>query len=251
MSNPLFAVVLKRVTQTSVNRHRRGLTFFTWSVVALASSLCFASTSEISWDDLLSPSMDQLAEKSRVLQNQFRDLSPEQQTLYRSIADELLLREQLEDGSIKKRQMTQKELDSLKAELSKENPDATAFWEEVRKINETVEKENAKVNPELDGKSIRMPGYVLPLQSEGGKVFEFMLVPYVGACVHTPPPPQNQLVYVKSNKGFPSEDLYTPVWVEGIMSTKQASYDLSYRDGNRDVEAGYTLDSELVEVYEQ
>lgn len=178
-------------------------------------------------------------------------MSPEDQTLYRSIADELAVRDNLESGTIKRSDLTRRQIDSLESDLSKDNPEAMAFWEEVRELNEQMEVENAKVNPELDGKTIRMPGYVLPLQSENGKVYEFMLVPYVGACVHTPPPPQNQLVYVKSSEGFPSEDMYTPVWVEGVMETKDAVYDLSYRDGNRDVEAGYTLDAKLVEVYEQ
>jgi len=73
----------------------------------------------------------------------------------------------------------------------------------------------------------------------------------VGACVHTPAPPANQLVFVKSSEGFASEDMYTPVWVEGVMSTETASYDLSYRDGDRDVESGYSLDAAKIEVYEQ
>ena len=47
----------------------------------------------------------------------------------------------------------------------------------------------AQVNPLLDGLTVRLPGYVLPLEITGRKVTEFLLVPWVGACIHTPPPP--------------------------------------------------------------
>ena len=37
----------------------------------------------------------------------------------------------------------------------------------------------------------------MPLEDEQQTSDEFLLVPYFGACVHTPPPPPNQIVYVK------------------------------------------------------
>ncbi len=38
---------------------------------------------------------------------------------------------------------------------------------------------------------------MLPLEMSGPKAVEFLLVPTVEACAHTPPPPPpNQLVYV-------------------------------------------------------
>ena len=58
------------------------------------------------------------------------------------------------------------------------------------------------MNPALDGKTIRIPGYVLPLEFSGSKVTEFLLVPWVGACIHTPPPEPNQIVYVKARQGL-------------------------------------------------
>ena len=49
--------------------------------------------------------------------------------------------------------------------------------------------ENAtKLNPALDGAYIKMPGYIIPLETSSGGVTSFVLVPYVGACIHTPPP---------------------------------------------------------------
>ncbi|MDE0488169.1 MAG: DUF3299 domain-containing protein, partial [Gammaproteobacteria bacterium] len=43
---------------------------------------------------------------------------------------------------------------------------------------------------ELDGVLVKIPGFVVPLEvSAEGKVSEFLLVPYFGACIHYPPPP--------------------------------------------------------------
>ncbi len=59
----------------------------------------------------------------------------------------------------------------------------------------------AGVVRELDGQRVKIPGFVVPLESdEGGKMTEFFLVPYFGACIHVPPPPPNQIVYVTLEK---------------------------------------------------
>ena len=45
-----------------------------------------------------------------------------------------------------------------------------------------VEERQKQVNQNLDGKQIRMPGYLLPLEFSEKGVTDFFLVPYVGAC---------------------------------------------------------------------
>jgi hypothetical protein len=50
----------------------------------------------------------------------------------------------------------------------------------------------------LDGTKVRIPGYIVPLEADDqGRLTEFFLVPFLGACIHVPPPPPNQIVYVK------------------------------------------------------
>ena len=57
----------------------------------------------------------------------------------------------------------------------------------------------APVVKALDGQLVKLPGYIVPLDvTEEGRVTEFLLVPYYGACIHTPPPPANQIVVVAS-----------------------------------------------------
>lgn len=103
----------------------------------------------------------------------------------------------------------------------------------------TQRSEPPAVVQALDGKRVKLGGYVVPLDFDATSVKEFLLVPFVGACIHVPPPPPNQLVYVKSETGFDVKGLFDPVWVTGRMQTKVAFTGLA--------EAGYSLDAETVE----
>ena len=113
--------------------------------------------------------------------------------------------------------------------------------------------ENAtKLNTALEGELIRMPGYMIPLELDAKGVTEFILVPYVGACIHVPPPPRNQIVYAKAppGKGYPSEDLFDPVWVTGVISAKPVVKELFLIDGTSDINIGYSVQATRVEPYE-
>ena len=91
----------------------------------------------------------------------------------------------------------------------------------------------------LDGKRVQIGGYVVPLDFDATRVKEFLLVPFVGACIHVPPPPPNQIVYVKSEGGIDVKGTFEPVWVTGTLSVTSAFTGLA--------EAGYSLDAEKVE----
>lgn len=72
--------------------------------------------------------------------------------------------------------------------------------------------------PELDGRLVRLPGFIVPLDYEDREtVSEFLFVPYYGACIHTPPPPPNQIVYVIGKAKLRGDDLYRPYWAEGLL----------------------------------
>lgn len=104
---------------------------------------------------------------------------------------------------------------------------------------------SAEIVPELDGEYIRIPGFMLPIEyTERGLVSGFLLVPYFGACIHVPPPPPNQIVYVDtSEEPVESMGLWDPVWVIGTMSARLNVNDL----GN----AAYTLSlDEMLPYYD-
>lgn len=103
--------------------------------------------------------------------------------------------------------------------------------------------ENAvKLNEELNGVYVKMPGFMIPFDISAEGVTNFMLVPYIGACIHTPPPPANQLVMVTNPQPWPGDQLWDPVWVTGTMSTQLQSTSLG--------QAGYSIEAEKMEVYE-
>ncbi len=106
-------------------------------------------------------------------------------------------------------------------------------------------------NPELDGILVRLPGYLLPLESSGKLVTEFLLVPWVGACIHTPPPPPNQIVHVKADKPFEMTGAFDAVWITGRMTAGAAKRSLHLVDGSADVDVGYSLRASRVERYKE
>jgi hypothetical protein len=76
-------------------------------------------------------------------------------------------------------------------------------------------------------------------------------VPWVGACIHTPPPPPNQIVHVKTDQPFEFTGLFTPVWVTGRMSAAASRKSLYLIDGSSDIDIGYSLQASQVEPYKQ
>ena len=109
-----------------------------------------------------------------------------------------------------------------------------------------IQQRGEKVNNALDGKLVRLPGYALPLEFHERGVTEFLLVPYVGACIHVPPPPPNQIVLAQLQSAFEVEDLYDPVWITGRLSAQPASSELFHVDGLARVPMGYSM--QVVEV---
>ncbi|MDW4498857.1 DUF3299 domain-containing protein [Sulfitobacter sp. D35] len=103
--------------------------------------------------------------------------------------------------------------------------------------------ENAKkVNTRLVGKPVRLPGYIIPFDMGANGVTSFMLVPYVGACIHVPPPPPNQLVFVTTETPWPNESLWAPVFVSGRLTAETLSTTIA--------DAGYRIAAEKIEPIE-
>ena len=83
------------------------------------------------------------------------------------------------------------------------------------------------VRTDWNGQVVRLPGFILPIDYSGKGVTAFILVPFVGACVHVPPPPANQLVFVTTNDPYESTGLYEPVNVVGMFRTASMSTQLA------------------------
>lgn len=97
------------------------------------------------------------------------------------------------------------------------------------------------VRTEWNGQIVRLPGFVVPIDMKGDGVTAFILVPYAGACVHVPPPPANQLVFVTTSTPYKSGGLYEPVNVTGMFGVSSISTQLA--------DIGYALSADLIEPY--
>jgi len=86
---------------------------------------------------------------------------------------------------------------------------------------------NAPVVEALNGKLVKIPGFIVPLEGDNETTTEFLLVPYFGACIHVPPPPPNQIVFVKFSSAVPIANIYDAVWVTGTLSTASWQGDLA------------------------
>ena len=100
---------------------------------------------------------------------------------------------------------------------------------------------DAPIVPELNGKRIKLPGFVVPLEGDDEKLTEFLLVPYFGACIHVPPPPPNQIVHVTFPEGAPVDQLYDAIWLTGTITTKRWEGDAA--------SVGYSMTATKVEAY--
>jgi len=100
----------------------------------------------------------------------------------------------------------------------------------------------AAVTTEYNGKTVRLPGFAVPLEYSSDGVRMFLLVPYVGACIHVPPPPPNQIVFVTSDEPHEFGDMFDAVYVTGTLSTMAVSTELA--------EIGYQLTAEDIVPYE-
>ena len=129
--------------------------------------------------------------------------------------------------------------------------DLDKLLEKYQAWQREIARRQELVNEKLNSKSIKIAGYLLPIEfSEKGQT-DFLLVPYVGACVHVPPPPPNQIVFVKLAEKMVVKDLYTPVWVKGVIKTQLSSQMLNLADGNRKIPIGYVMADAAFETYKE
>jgi len=97
------------------------------------------------------------------------------------------------------------------------------------------------VRTDLNGQIVRLPGFIVPIEYSGTGVTAFILVPFVGACVHVPPPPPNQLVFVTTQEPYESSGMFEPVNVIGMFGVSSMSTQLA--------DIAYALSADRIEPF--
>ena len=123
-------------------------------------------------------------------------------------------------------------------ELEDNDPKAKEALKRIREM-----WDNAPVNPKLDNRRVRIPGFVVPLDGEREKTREFLLVPYFGACIHAPAPPANQVIHVVVSKTASTVKLSPAAWISGTIRT--------VRSDTRMGVSAYEMTVDKVEPYKQ
>ena len=213
--------------------------------MALLANLLFNVTAiavesrEITWDDLVPAEAEFDDVFTRLDEDTLYELS-----LVAGVRDRLDAGREVDEKTLANYRMRVEGLEN-------EGVDVDGLIAMREQITEERIAKTHLANKTLDGESVRIPGYLLPLEFDGDQVTEFLLVPYVGACIHVPPPPPNQIVHVKTEKAYTLDGgLYSPVWVNGLMKTEQSQSDLSFVDGSSNIPSSYALEAISVEPYE-
>lgn len=209
------------------------IVLYLFLLVTVASFCQAKGVQVIEWSDLIP--------KAHKGANPLAGLSEEEQNYIEWI---IYLRQDLPPEPTEQTQEFFDELETAMPKLKKGGVDIDAIIAE-RQAKET------SINEELNGKNIRLAGYLLPLDMAGKQVKEFLLVPYMGACIHTPPPPPNQIVHATLQSGavHPVSDMFRPVWVTGTLSAQSLQRDLFFVDGSSNIDIGYSVLAEKVEPY--
>jgi hypothetical protein len=120
-------------------------------------------------------------------------------------------------------------------------PPVTVTWSTLKTLTDTKAPSPAK---SLDKKTVAVPGFMVPLEDDADQVTEFLLVPFAGACIHVPPPPPNQMIYIKlKNNGKARMSFTDPILVTGQLHV--STVDSPYGD------VSFSMDGDSVGPYDQ
>lgn len=112
---------------------------------------------------------------------------------------------------------------------------STGFVDQQNDIWKPVyDKIGGVINEDIAGRQISIAGFALPLFDNKGLAKNCMLIPNRSACLHFPPPPPNQAIYVRLKEGVDFRRNTGPVLVSGHLMAKEVDTDI--------LKASYFLD---------
>ena len=150
-----------------------------------------------------------MPQKPIEIDDPFAELSAEQLT---DVAQVARIRRLLEEELIPADGQSAKDEKRYTAELSSQGIDVDWLLSQRERVTRERMQRAEQVDEELSGSRIRIPGYILALASDSDRrITEFLLVPWVGACIHSPPPPPNQMIHVSVPGGTEPRGQFSPV----------------------------------------
>lgn len=103
---------------------------------------------------------------------------------------------------------------------------------------------SAKTVVAMNGVKGKLPGYVVPVAfDEKGRITELFLVPYFGACIHMPPPPPNQIIYIKPKKPLDAGQIWDAYWAIGTVRIAMTQNDMA--------QSAYSMELDRLELIDE
>ncbi|CDT08438.1 DUF3299 domain-containing protein [Vibrio coralliirubri] len=202
------------------------------SLTAVALPTFAETAMNLEWQDLNSESHEMKVEMPDLTDQQMRLL---QGVIAMSASEE---------------EQAQQQVLLFKQTLKEQGVDADEMIALRDEYMQTMKANAEAITTEFDGKKVRVPGFIVPLEfSEGMTATEFLLVPVAGACIHMPPPPANQIVRVSFPEGFQVQNVQYPVWVEGDFSSNKVTEEVFLVDGKSNLTMGYEMKASMIEDY--
>lgn len=202
------------------------------AVLLLSANLQAADARPVRWADL--------QPDAPALRSRLSSFDKAQKARLMRAIEQQQLNDWLREGRVKPPDLTARDTQLLQENLKDLMP-------LVSQVNAFEKKRNEEMVSALNGQGIELDGYLLPLKQSGKKITEFLLVPVVGACIHVPPPPANQMVVVAYPQGYVvSNDLFAPVTITGKLQLKSSKANLYLVDGSSDINVGYSMVADSV-----
>nr|WP_321257924.1 DUF3299 domain-containing protein [uncultured Pseudodesulfovibrio sp.] len=198
-----------------------------------------ASAPTISWDELRPDTAIQFDDPiAQLSQEQLRDLR-----IIKRIRWLIANKKSAPDG------VSAQEEKQLVKHLSDQGIDVDLLLSKREEIASNRRQTVGATNSGVIDTVIRIPGYVMPLDTDQPEVRDFLLVPWVAPCAHVPPPVANQVIHVTLEQSIAHRDRYDPIWIEGILRRNPSEHTLFLVDGISHIESAYSLEGRYVGNY--
>jgi nickel/cobalt transporter (NicO) family protein len=153
-----------------------------------------------------------------------------------------------DDVKLHNRPEDQAEADRLRESLTRQGVDVDTLRQQVDRARAYQWEQATQTNAAIEDQAVKIMGYLLPIEQNAlGQVQRFLLVPFVGACMHVPPPPPNQVIYVEPETPIDDPGLFAKVWLEGTIRQQPSSHVIFRVDGDQQVDVSYALELSAIE----
>ena len=207
---------------------------FTLLLSFFVPSISFAEQPQlVSWDELAALEILEDSQRSNMSLSQKEDL--------RTV---MLLQEAIKSGHY-----AQTEIENGSKALKRlQNAgfNVQKLLNDEMKVSKDINGEKTQINWNIINKKVLIDGYILPLVWKNETVIEFLIVPWVGACIHTPAPQSNQIIHVLYPSGLNIQKQYQSFRLSGVLKHRPAEHELFLIDGSRHISASYALEDSQI-----